>query len=51
MHDVPILDDAQLHELTGSLQNECVDVKSLARELIKRRWLTAYQAAQFLRGA
>jgi tRNA A-37 threonylcarbamoyl transferase component Bud32 len=34
----------------GALQKRCADVRVLARELVKRGWLTPYQANQVARG-
>jgi serine/threonine protein kinase len=47
---LPLLDAARLDEVSNVLQHQCADAKSLAKELIKRRWLTPFQAVQLLRG-
>src|SRR5262245_4767882 len=44
-----LLDSAQLQELPA-LQAHFSDPKALAKELIKRGWLTAYQANHLLKG-
>src|SRR5262245_16834218 len=38
-----LLETAQMQELTSNLQGRSIDVKSLARELVQRSWVTAYQ--------
>jgi WD40 repeat protein/serine/threonine protein kinase len=45
-----LLESAQLDELERSLRTQFLDAKSLASELVKRGWLTPYQANQILRG-
>jgi serine/threonine protein kinase len=45
-----ILDPEQLRDVSGQLQPQYVDPHPLAQELIRRGWLTAYQAAYLLRG-
>jgi serine/threonine protein kinase/Leucine-rich repeat (LRR) protein len=45
-----LLEPAQLEELTRSLQARFPDPKALARELLRRGWLTPYQANQLLQG-
>src|SRR5436305_1830372 len=44
-----LLEPAQLHE-TQSLQVQFPDPKALAAELIRRGWLSPYQANQLLQG-
>jgi serine/threonine-protein kinase len=39
-----------MEELSGDLQNRFPDAKALARELVDRDWLTAYQLDQVARG-
>jgi uncharacterized Zn finger protein (UPF0148 family) len=45
-----ILDPAQMEEVAGTLQARYPDPHALARELVQRGWLTAYQAEQLLQG-
>jgi serine/threonine protein kinase len=45
-----LLDAAQLDELAGQLLPRFPDPKALARELVKRGWLTVYQANQLFQG-
>lgn len=44
-----VLDAAQLREL-NTIQSEFPDPRALAKELIRRGWLTPYQANQILQG-
>ena len=44
-----LLSPAQLAELTG-LQARCPDAQALARELVKRGWLTPYQVNRLFQG-
>src|SRR5690348_7135918 len=46
---LPLLPPGQLTEL-GRLQIQFPDPRHLARELLRRDWLTAYQANQLFRG-
>jgi serine/threonine-protein kinase len=43
-----LLEPAQLDELTRSLQPRCPTTQLLAKELLQRGWLTAYQASHVL---
>ena len=45
-----LLEPAQLEEVNRSLQASFPDAKGLARELLRRGWLTPYQANQLLQG-
>jgi serine/threonine protein kinase len=45
-----LLRPEQLEEVTGDLQNGFPDAKALARELIRRRWLTTYQVNRLAQG-
>lgn len=45
-----LLEAAQLEEVARTLQDRCPNPKGLAGELIRRGWLTPYQANQLLRG-
>jgi eukaryotic-like serine/threonine-protein kinase len=45
-----LLEPAQLEELTGGLLAHFPDSRSLAAHLIRRGWLTPYQANQLLQG-
>jgi serine/threonine-protein kinase len=45
-----LLSPDQLAEITGALQARCADAKALAKELLRRGWLTPYQANQLLQG-
>jgi WD40 repeat protein/serine/threonine protein kinase len=45
---LPILEPAQLQELTDTLANQFPGPKALAKELNRRGWLTAYQAGELL---
>src|SRR5208283_5376113 len=45
-----LLQPAQLDELIRSLQGQCADARALARELIRRGWLTPYQINQLFQG-
>jgi serine/threonine protein kinase len=49
LRDFRVLEPAQLQEI-ASFQDRFLDAKALARELIHRTWLTAYQANQLLQG-
>ncbi len=46
----PLLTDAQRTELVTQLQKQFPDLRLLARELMQRGWLTAFQANQVLQG-
>jgi formylglycine-generating enzyme required for sulfatase activity/serine/threonine protein kinase len=50
MQESQLLDAAHLEELTGDLQARFPDPKALARELVRRGWLTAYQVNQLWKG-
>src|SRR4051812_30010069 len=45
-----LLDAAQLDEVTRILQSRFPEAKALAGELIRRGWLTPFQANQLLQG-
>ncbi|MBY0522173.1 MAG: protein kinase [Gemmataceae bacterium] len=45
-----LLEAAQLEEATRNLQPRLPDPRQLARELLQRGWLTAYQVNQLLQG-
>jgi serine/threonine-protein kinase len=45
-----LLAAAQLEELTGKLQHRFTDPRALAKELLRRNWLTPYQVNQLLHG-
>jgi serine/threonine protein kinase len=45
-----LLEAAQMAEVTERLQSRFPDAKDLARELMQRAWLTAYQVNQLLTG-
>jgi Leucine-rich repeat (LRR) protein/tRNA A-37 threonylcarbamoyl transferase component Bud32 len=45
-----VLEPAQLEEVARSLQAQFPDPRALARELVRRGWLTPYQANQLLLG-
>jgi len=45
-----LLSAAQQQELTGSLSGRFSEPRALGRELLQRRWLTAYQLNQLLLG-
>jgi len=45
-----LLEPAQLDELARSLEARCPTSQALAKELLQRGWLTAYQAKQLLQG-
>jgi WD40 repeat protein/serine/threonine protein kinase len=44
-----LLDPARLAEAEGPLSRQCPDPRALARELVRRGWLTAYQADRLVR--
>jgi serine/threonine-protein kinase len=50
LRDGRVLDPAQLTEVTDVLQSRYPDSRALARELMQRGWLTAYQVNQLLQG-
>src|SRR5438105_4480946 len=50
LRELHLLEAPQLAELDRDLGKRFPDPKALARELIRRDWLTAYQANQLLRG-
>lgn len=45
-----LLDADQLAELTGTLQGQFPEPQALAGELVRRGWLTSFQASQLLQG-
>jgi serine/threonine-protein kinase len=45
-----LLEPAQLAQVTGTLQARFAEPKALAGELLRRGWLTPYQANQLLQG-
>jgi serine/threonine-protein kinase len=45
-----LLESTQLNELSHTLRQQFSDPRALARELIKRNWLTPYQVNQLVRG-
>ncbi len=45
-----VLEPAQLEEVTARLQARFPEAKALARELLQRNWLTAFQANYLLQG-
>ncbi len=50
LHESQLLEPAQLTELTRQLQPEIGEARTLARELIRRGWLTPYQANELAQG-
>jgi serine/threonine protein kinase len=46
----PFLNAAQMQEVSGRLQRRFPEARSLVKELVQRRWLTPYQANQFVLG-
>ncbi|HEY1859855.1 MAG TPA: protein kinase [Gemmataceae bacterium] len=48
--DNQLLEPAQTRELTRTLQTRFTEPKALARELLKRGWLTAYQLDKLFKG-
>jgi hypothetical protein len=46
----PFLEPKQLAELTGPLQASFPDLRALARELVRRGWLTPHQINRLLQG-
>src|SRR6516165_10523825 len=48
--DHQLLEPAQVRELTRTLQARYTEPKALARELLKRGWLTAYQINKLFKG-
>src|SRR5690349_7548372 len=49
LRDLPLLTAAQRAQLAG-LEPQFPDIKALAQELIRRGWLTVFQANQLARG-
>ena len=47
---MPLLEEAQRQELTGSLTARFAEPRDLARELMRRGWLTAFQLNQIFTG-
>src|SRR5208283_3349077 len=45
----PLLEPRQQSELVG-LQSRCASAEDLARELVKREWLTSFQSQYLLMG-
>jgi serine/threonine-protein kinase len=45
-----VVESAQLEELNKNLQSQFTDPRALARELLQRGWLTAYQVNQIFQG-
>jgi serine/threonine protein kinase len=50
LRELHLLDPAQLAELDGDLRQRSPDPRELARELVRRGWLTGYQVNQLVRG-
>ena len=50
LRSLPLLGPAQQLELDQSLQDRFPDPRQLADELVRRGWLTAYQADELLKG-
>ena len=50
LHSYRLLDSARLEEVGSVLQARFADPQNLARELLQRGWLTAYQVNQLLQG-
>jgi WD40 repeat protein/serine/threonine protein kinase len=50
LHENQLLEPAQLEELTRQLQPGFAEARNLARELIRRGWLTPYQANALAQG-
>jgi serine/threonine-protein kinase len=46
----PLLGPDQLNEIAGSLQTQFAEPRALARELVRRDWLTPFQVNQLLQG-
>jgi hypothetical protein len=44
------LDGSRMQEVSGDLQARHADAKSLAKELVRRGWLTTFQANELLKG-
>jgi WD40 repeat protein/serine/threonine protein kinase len=47
---IPLLEQAQMAELTGSLAGQFTEPRALAGELVRRGWLTPYQVNQLFQG-
>src|SRR5206468_173161 len=45
-----LLDPARLAEVEGAISRQFPDPRSLARELVRRGWLTPYQVNQLFQG-
>src|SRR5262249_41594135 len=45
-----LLDSTQLATLHRQTEGQAIDARALARDLVRRGWLTAYQANQVLQG-
>jgi WD40 repeat protein/serine/threonine protein kinase len=50
VRDCRLLEPSQLDELTHDLQPRLADPRALARELVRRGWLTPYQVNQLAQG-
>src|SRR5262245_43633153 len=50
LHESGLLEDEQLREISTSLESRFPAPPELAAELVRRGWLTSYQADQLLRG-
>jgi WD40 repeat protein/serine/threonine protein kinase len=50
LREYPLLDASQLHIVTDELVPQFADLRSLARELVRRDWLTPYQVNQLVQG-
>ncbi len=50
LRQYPLLEPAQRDETLGALKNQFSDAKALARELVKRGWLTPFQVNQVFQG-
>jgi hypothetical protein len=50
LHEFSLLSGAQLEEAARDLAPRCADARMLAQELIRRDWLTPFQANRLLQG-
>ncbi len=50
LRHAPFLEPSQLAETEGDLQDQYPEARDLARELVRRGWLTPFQANQVLQG-
>jgi len=50
VRDLQLLEETQLHQLDRHVQRSCPEARLLARHLLQRGWLTAYQVNQLLQG-